>query len=252
MSPRPALHQRSESDTNARAFPNPASTLKIVHRSSTSSESKPANHGKPNSSSTSTVSRSGTVRSQVSFESLPPVQPLQIRKSRSSKASFGIFQDPEPVVEYALQGGPSCSSVPPTPVSGREPTQQKQPCTPPKMPTPPPRSILKKPSRPTLTPCTEEEYLNKSCEWISNQTSEYTPHRARMNSHTLRLVHDEDEFDIAVSRPRVGDDEISEIETTPTSTLSRSASDAQSTRSVRVPDWAKYVGIEPRGAWAIV
>ena len=243
MSPprRTALHQRSDSDANVPiAFPNPASTLKIVPRSSTSSEAtRAAKHRKSNSNSTTTTSRSaGTVRSQVSFENLPPVPPLRIQKSRGSRASFGIFQDPEPATATAaagptralLQGSP-CSSA--ASVSNSEEPHQNLPCTPPRMPARPPRSILKKPSRPTFTPYTEEEYLNKSSEWVANYAVESPQSRARMmNAHTLRLVNDDEGAAHMPGGASPGG----------VSTLSRSPSDAMSTRSVRLPDWAKYVG----------
>lgn len=215
---RHALHQRSDSDTNVRASaPNsdnassnssskPSAVSQAPSRSSTSSsggrgkyfskhhksqKSAASNHSSTTGGTVS--SRSNTVRSNVSVDSLPPVPPLRIYKQR---ISLPVFQDDysSDVAtnsgRYAKEtgmGGASGSVDESYAADAMDPHQN--PTAPQRIAPALPRSILKKPSKAALPPYTEDDYRRQSSIWVDRQETEFIPNRARMNAQTLRLVN---------------------------------------------------------------
>jgi len=214
---RHALHQRSDSDTNIRtsapnsdnASSNASSKPAVSQAPSRSSTSSSGGQGKyfakrhrsqksaaSNHSSTTggTVSsRSNTVRSNVSLDSLPPVPPLRIHKQRISLSVFrddyssGSVPNSGVYAKESGMGGTSGSVDESDVADAMDPLQN--PATPQKIAPALPRSILKKPSKAALPPYTEDDYRRQSSIWVDRQETEFIPNRARMNAQTLRLVN---------------------------------------------------------------
>lgn len=167
---RTVLHQRSDSETNE--LPSSTSTRSLapstVSRKTddVSSWRSPASKNAENGSVSAATTRSNTVRSDISLESLPPVPPLRIFKQPSNLTPL----------EYRAPERHNLAQFSPIPVLAEASRRA------------PPRSILKRPPEAALPPYTTYQYQKKSSLWADDARIFSTPSLSRMNTHTLRLV----------------------------------------------------------------